>query len=706
MSTLRGETPAVRRPRGTIWAIAVVLTSACSSGNGGSSDAGAADGSHPSSSGGGDDGMGPSEDGGTVGMTGTDGGGGEHDATVNVVGPSPDVVCAADGGALATYDAVGTGTASNPYVLCNAPQLAELSSTPAAWKASFRLGADVDLSGSPFTMIGTTDHPFAGTFDGNGHVVSNFKLSNSNLTDAGFFGVVLGAAAEVRSLNLTKASVTASQNVGILVGRLERGARVLGSSTQGTVTGDDAVGGVVGSGQYGAVVSSSWSSATVTAPSDLGGLVGLDSQGLFIFNSYATGAVNGDQSAGGLVGSTDSGGVYRSYSTATVTSTSTSADGVGGLAGAVHGTIFEDCFATGTVSAKATQTVGKFGGDAPYGTFTNDFFLSSSTCQAGSGACPADPNAKSASQSQLQDKAQLPLSAWDLTHTWTVTSGAFPSLSSTLFDEQTWDGCAAHAGDMPMAGGDGTPNRPYLVCTAAQFAQLSTAPFQQTGVYVRQMATIDFSASSVTLAPIGTDNNPFVGVYDGHGKGLSNFTVHGDNGSVGLIASMTGAIIRASVIGGTTVGGSKAGPVGLLVGSIYGTVNDSYATGTVSGPDGVAPFGSPHTMVACYASATVTASSGSGAGLNAAGGNDGLTLDSFASSNVTGTKSFAAIPPVNSSAQVTDSFYDSSKCSGCSAPNVTGHPTSYFYSKTNAPLSTWDFDTVWQAQASGFPTLR
>jgi len=55
---------------------------------------------------------------------------------------------------------------------------------------------------------------------------------------------------------------------------------------------------------------------------------------------------------------------------------------------------------------------------------------------------------------------------------WVAVAGALPTLDSTLFDATTWDGCAAHATDTPFAGGDGTPDRPYLVCTASQFAAL------------------------------------------------------------------------------------------------------------------------------------------------------------------------------------------------------------------------------------------
>jgi len=36
----------------------------------------------------------------------------------------------------------------------------------------------------------------------------------------------------------------------------------------------------------------------------------------------------------------------------------------------------------------------------------------------------------------------------------------------------------------------------------------------------------------------------------------------------------------------------------------------------------------------------------------------------------------------------------------------TTSQTDYFFDKTNAPLSSWDFDNVWQENANDYPTLR
>ena len=43
--------------------------------------------------------------------------------------------------------------------------------------------------------------------------------------------------------------------------------------------------------------------------------------------------------------------------------------------------------------------------------------------------------------------------------------------------------------------------------------------------------------------------------------------------------------------------------------------------------------------------------------------------------------------------------------SGSETGCTSATPTSYFYSQSNAPLDSWDFDVNWLAGAS-YPTLR
>ncbi len=60
---------------------------------------------------------------------------------------------------------------------------------------SYRLTADLDMTGYEFTPIGTPDEPFTGYFDGNGHVISNLLIVGERYV--GLFGCNAGVIANV-----------------------------------------------------------------------------------------------------------------------------------------------------------------------------------------------------------------------------------------------------------------------------------------------------------------------------------------------------------------------------------------------------------------------------------------------------------------------------------------------------------------------------
>lgn len=78
----------------------------------------------------------------------------------------------------------GAGTVEDPFIILTAEELNNMRNHP---DASYKLGADIDLSAwittnSPETgwqPMGTSDTPFTGTFDGNGHVIENVWINMS-----------------------------------------------------------------------------------------------------------------------------------------------------------------------------------------------------------------------------------------------------------------------------------------------------------------------------------------------------------------------------------------------------------------------------------------------------------------------------------------------------------------------------------------------
>ena len=114
------------------------------------------------------------------------------------------------------------------------------------------LTADITLGGesNEWTAIGTTEHPFKGTFDGNNHIVSGLYIASGS--QVGFFGVVNGGM--VKNL-VVKGSVTGSGDVSGVVGQLKAG-QVLNCGNEAEVNGSLNVGRVVGSDNGDCLISS------------------------------------------------------------------------------------------------------------------------------------------------------------------------------------------------------------------------------------------------------------------------------------------------------------------------------------------------------------------------------------------------------------------------------------------------------------------
>ena len=89
---------------------------------------------------------------------------------------------------------IGDGSEESPYEISDAYMLAYLAqsvnSGTALKQASYILTSDIDLGGFEWTPVGTVENPFAGVFDGNGHTVKNFRITDANCSYAGLFGYV------------------------------------------------------------------------------------------------------------------------------------------------------------------------------------------------------------------------------------------------------------------------------------------------------------------------------------------------------------------------------------------------------------------------------------------------------------------------------------------------------------------------------------
>lgn len=99
----------------------------------------------------------------------------------------------------------GTGTAQDPYLIETPEQLVRFAqqvnlSTSSERNASFRLISDIDLRNDEWTSAGFSTG-YYGTFDGNGHTVSNFRIVGYTRAANGFIGD-LRSSGQVKDLIL------------------------------------------------------------------------------------------------------------------------------------------------------------------------------------------------------------------------------------------------------------------------------------------------------------------------------------------------------------------------------------------------------------------------------------------------------------------------------------------------------------------------
>ncbi|TDG00236.1 S-layer homology domain-containing protein [Paenibacillus piri] len=250
----------------------------------------------------------------------------------------------------------GEGTESLPYIITLPEQLNAVRNY---LSGHFILGADISLNGyaagSGWEPIGTAAQPFKGTFDGNGHKITELTIHRATSSDIGLFGSITGNA-WIGNIGLENVDVEGDFNVGALIGAAQ-GGTVEDAYAKGNAKSTNSfyTGGLMGRTFGGTIVSRSFTDMKVEGSRSVGGLVG-SNEGI-ITQSYATGTViSNGISLGGLVGE-NYGTISQSYSRAGVTGGSTE---VGGLAGRNNGTVRES-YAAGAIASSGLIRGGLIG---------------------------------------------------------------------------------------------------------------------------------------------------------------------------------------------------------------------------------------------------------------------------------------------------------------------------------------------------------
>ncbi len=188
------------------------------------------------------------------------------------------------------------------YVLTTEAQLRLLAYTVNSGADSFegklvRLGADIDLKLHEWTPIGgnSTDsapgNPFRGTFDGNGHTVSNLKITSGH-SFVGLLGYMRNAT--IQKVGLEKSSITANLGAG-LVGYAYTGSRIRQCYSKAAVSGYSGIGGILGmvGGQNCEILDCYYTGSLTTTVSGAGvlGYLSSDCRNISVKNSYCAGDV-------------------------------------------------------------------------------------------------------------------------------------------------------------------------------------------------------------------------------------------------------------------------------------------------------------------------------------------------------------------------------------------------------------------------------
>ena len=200
----------------------------------------------------------------------------------------------------------------------------------------YKLMADIPLTVGPnnWTAIGdfSATAPFIGSFDGQGHYISDLNINLPSSSHQGMFGYINNAV--IKNLGLENCDIEGANNVGGFVGRMDGSTIVEKCYVTGDITGTQNVGGIVGTHNANAI-QSCYFYGSVDGGDAVGGIAGnCSSVNQIVQNCYSTGTVEGAMMAvGGVVG-VSAKGIKNCYSTSSVTGTYVGTiNNIGGIIG-------------------------------------------------------------------------------------------------------------------------------------------------------------------------------------------------------------------------------------------------------------------------------------------------------------------------------------------------------------------------------------
>ncbi len=467
-------------------------------------------------------------------------------------------------------------SANNPYEVRTIEDLREIS-TKTNLSKHYKLMNDIDFNGAPFESIHLRTESgaitaFSGSFDGNGYIIKNLKISTT-YNETGMFARTDGAV--IKNLILENVNITGGNKTGSLAGSasnsiIENCAVIttdLANSSK--VTGKTYSGGLVGYSN-GSQITRCYSTVNVESKSsEIGGLIGhaaSTASNSKVSECYSTGNVVGSGTVGGLIGKADSTknvlvieNCFALGSAASKSTSISSKKNTGGLIGVSNvnssGSLtVQNCYSIGDVEKGGGGLIGNKKGIviSCYYDFINAGIIESQ----------AD-NYTRFTSGMLEKETYYD---WNFDSIWTLEEGSrnYPYLKNL----QKPTSNLVIAPQFDLLEGAGTSIKPYLIKTTNDFYYMNLDVFS----HYKLNDNINFFGNDFGM--IGKPSLPFSGIFDGNGKTISNLKIsQGKNKYIGLFSYTYGAKIKNVNISGMNVQGKDY--TGALVGYAEKTVIDN-----------------------------------------------------------------------------------------------------------------------------------
>ena len=368
------------------------------------------------------------------------------------------------------------------------------------------LTANIDMAGKKMNPIGTSTVHYSGTFDGQGHTISNFSFSNASESGVGLFGYVEDAT--IQNVILSAANIEGRANAGGLVGNAENATiehnQVIGS----TITGYDHVAAIVANAVDNTNVKFNYSnSAVISTQFQAGGVCGTVKAATIEGNLFTGTVSNPNGTAGGLIALID--------------------------ADDANPTIKNNLVAASTVTGTNTYTIVNTVGRAA--SFADNFILATTVYSTGAKVVnnKDDQNGCQVSAEEIAGgKFAYVMNGDQSVIAWyqNIGADAYPTLDQNHMQVYKEGDYYTNVEGLPFENGVA------IIETAAQLEKFS-AYVNAGNAAVDAKMTADIDMSTVAnLAPIGQNGATlYAGTFDGQNHKISNLTInYPESNNIGL----------------------------------------------------------------------------------------------------------------------------------------------------------------------------